>query len=180
MDSTAAIWNLNLEQGEWFEEHVARPWILLNRPDAWVTDSRSHKRGGRGKGPRMVRGKDELVLPDFRLDDPVTGESSWLDSKVKNGPFSIEGQGWRRFHSLDPMAYVKYIDLMLTFQHMRFEILLGCAHTNVLWLFDLRGVEPVMHRFDNKHVRKGASLTPCFSTDQMRMVGRWDSTNLPR
>ena len=179
LDQQRDPWTLNLEQGEWFEEHVARPWLLKNRPDLWITDSRNHKRRG-GRGPRLVRGDMEIVLPDFRLDDPETGASSWLDSKVKTSPFSIEGQGWRRFHSLDPAAYVKYIDLMLTFQHMGFEVLLGCAHTNILWLFDLRTAEPFMHRFDNKHVRHGASLTPCFATDQMRMVGIWDSTHLPR
>lgn len=172
-------WDLNLEQGEWFEDNVARPWLLKNRPDAWITDSRNHKRRG-GKGPRLVRGDLEMVLPDFRLDYPLTGASSWLDSKVKMRPFTIRGHRGERFYSLDPRAYVGYIQLMEIFHLMPFEVLLGCAYTNLLWLLDLRSTIPVMHEFDNEHVRNGARLTPCFSTAQMRMVGRWQGDDLPR
>lgn len=172
-------WELNLDQGEWFEENVARPWLLKNRPDAWITDSRNHKRRT-GRGPRLVKSNQELTLPDFRLDDPETGGSSWLDSKVKMRPFTIPRHGTDRFYSLDPRAYLGYIGLMDVFRRMPFEILLGCAYTNVLWLFDLRATIPVMHEFNNEHVKNGARLTPCFSTAQMRMAGKWDSTNLPR
>lgn len=171
-------WELNLEQGEWFEENVTRPWLLKNRANLWLTDSRNHKRRS-GRGPRLVCGKTEIVLPDFRLDDPETGASSWLDSKVKRRPFTISGHPGERFFSLDPRAYIGYARLMDIFRLMPFEILLGCAYTNVLWLFDLRATTPVMHEFNNEHVRNGARLTPCFSTAQMKMVGKWDSTNLP-
>lgn len=172
-------WELKLQQGEWFEENVARPWLLKNRPEAWITDSRNHKRQG-GRGPRLAKQWQELTLPDFRLDVPETGKSSWLDSKLKFNPFVIEGQGNRRFYSLDPLAYQRYLRLMQVFHHMDFEILLGCDHTRVLWLFDLRRAAPVMHEFYNEHTRYRRSLTPCFSTDQMRMVGIWDNSDLPR
>ena len=172
-------WELNLEQGEWFEENVTRPWILKNRPGCWLTDSRNHRRYG-GRGPRLVRGDAEMVLPDFRLDDPGTGKSSWLDSKVKMRPFTIRDCPGERFYSLDPRAYLSYTQLMEIFHLMPFEVLLGCAYTNLLWLLDLRETIPVMHEFNNEHVRNGASLTPCFSTAQMRMVGRWRGDDLPR
>lgn len=175
----SSSWDLNLEQGEWFEENVARPWLLKNRPAAWITDSRNHKRRG-GKGPRLVRGTQEMVLPDFRLDDPATGSSSWLDSKVKMRPFTIPGHPGERFFSLDPRTYRGYVELMGVFHRMPFEILMGCAYTNIIWLFDLRSIVPVMHEFNNEHVRNGARLTPCFSTSQMKIVGKWDSTDLPR
>lgn len=172
-------WELNLEQGEWFEENVTRPWILRNRPNIWLTDSRNHKRRS-GKGPRLIKGGREIVLPDFRLDDPETGHSSWLDSKVKMRPFSIPGHSGERFYSLDPRAYVGYLELMDVFHRMPFEVLLGCAYTNLVWLLDLRTTVPVMHEFDNEHVRAGARLTPCFSTAQMRLAGRWNGEHLPR
>lgn len=172
-------WTIRLAQGEWFEENVTRPWLLKNRTSWWVTDTRNHLRRG-GKGPRMAKGNDELVLPDFRLDDPETGRSSWLDSKVKSQPFRIDGHPGQLFYSLDPMGYQKYTKLMRIFKHMPMEILMGCTETHILRLIDLRSAIPVMHEFNNQHVRYGRRLTPCFSTDQMQTVGLWSSKGMPR
>ena len=172
-------WEKNLEQGEWFETNVTRPWLLKNRSNWWITDSRNHIRLG-GKGPRLVKGKEELVLPDFRLDNPETGESGWLDSKLKNRPFSIAKYRGEKFYSIDPHSYMRYRLLMSIFKHMKFEILLGCAYTNIIWLLDLSNNQPIMHEFQNKFVRNNLSATPCFSTSMMIMSGRWNSNLLPK
>jgi hypothetical protein len=171
-------WELNLEQGEWFEENVTRPWIHRHRPGWWITDSRNHQRR-HGRGPRMVCGDEELVLPDFRLDDPATGRGMWIDSKLKKRPFSIPGRQGERFYSLDPAAYTGYQRLMVIFNHMPFEVIIGCSYTNIIWLLDLFQAQPLMHEFDNQYVKRGQHLTPCFSTTQMRMVGRWNVCDLP-
>jgi hypothetical protein len=172
-------WQKNLEQGEWFEAHVAKPWLIENRSDWWITDSRNHTRIG-GKGPRMTKGKNELVLPDFRLDNAETGESRWFDSKMKKQPFSISGYYGEKFYSIDPRSYKDYQTLMQIFPKMDFDILLGCAWTNKIWLFNLRVTTPVMHQFKNNFVRNSNGLTPCFSTKFMTLVGTWNSNLMPK
>lgn len=172
-------WASNLVQGEWFETHVAKKWLQNHRPEWWLTDSRNHVRFG-GKGPRLTKGAQELVIPDFRLDNPDTGESGWLDAKMKSKPFSLHAYQGEKFYSIDPKTYRDYSKICSIFKHMQFEILLGCCYTNLLYIFDLKKCQPVIHSFENQFVRYGRNETPCFSTAQMKVIGRWDSSLLPK
>lgn len=172
-------WELNIKKGEWFETHVAKEWLQKHRSEWWITDARNHVRLG-GKGPRLQRNGEEITIPDFRLDNSETGESKWLDAKMKAKPFSLPQHHGERFYSLDPKTYRDYLKLCKVFKHMQFEILLGCAYTNLLYIFDIRNSQPIIHFFQNQYVRHGNNETPCFSTTDMKVVGRWDSRLLPK
>lgn len=172
-------WELNIKQGEWFETHVAKEWLKKHMHDWWITDARNHMRFS-GKGPRLQRNSEEITIPDFRLDQSETGVSKWLDAKMKSKPFTLPNRPGERFYSLDPKTYRDYIKLSNVFKHMQFEILLGCAYTNLLLIFDIRTSEPVIHVFNNQYVRNNNNATPCFSTKDMKVVGRWNSSLLPK
>lgn len=174
-------WEKSIVQGEWFEENVAKPWIAANRNSWWITDSRNHKRDGKSGGPKLTRNGNEITLPDFRLDDPTTGSSSWLDAKYKGTVFTIPGfSKGIKFVSLDTKAYADYKKVIDTFTYMPFEILFGIKFTKKLYLLDFKTVKPVWHMFDNGYVRKGDALTPCYSLKDMIEVDDWDPANMPQ
>lgn len=172
-------WEKDLERGDWFEEHVTRPWLLKNRSEWWITDTRNHKRYGKRGGPKLVRNGEELVLPDFRLDLPNDNISSWLDAKMKTNWITLDIDPTMRYYSLDPDAYDKYRKLVTEFPNMKFEILLGCARSCKLWLFDFRIATPTWHSFKNAFTRNNKDLTPCYPVSEMQSVGMWPAYNLP-
>ena len=107
-------WELNLAQGEWFEDHVAQPWLLENWTDWWITDCRLEKKSTLG-GPK-IRSKDEtLTLPDFRLDRADTSQTVWVDAKYKKKTFLLDKYPGEYFYSIDPRSYQDYVNFMNTF-----------------------------------------------------------------
>lgn len=169
----------NLADGNWFQINVAGPWLTRTRSDCYITPT-STDTNPKYKGPRLYKGTDEIILPDFRWDNPTTKDSGWVDAKMKKCPFSIKGRWGEKFYSIDPKKYNEYQKLCRVFHYMSFEILLGCQETGLLYNFDFTKCQPVMHFFDNQFVRGGRNETPCYSTATMTVVGRWDSHQVPK
>ena len=74
-------WEISLEQGEWFEDNVALPWMYNTFPEWWITDCRLEKKSLLG-GPKMRNATQTLTLPDFRLDNAGTNQTVWIDAKI--------------------------------------------------------------------------------------------------
>jgi hypothetical protein len=172
-------WEKNLKEGNWFQRHIAYPWLIRHRPQYFITPT-STDTNPINKGPKLYRGSDAITLPDFRLDDPMTKESRWLDAKMKKSPFSLPSRRGEKFYSIDPRTYKEYLKICTVFNYMPFEILLGCQETKLLYNFDLTKCKPTMHFFQNKYVRSGNNETPCFNTLDMKIVGRWDPSHISK
>lgn len=166
-------WELNLAQGEWFEDNVAQPWLLENWINWWITDCRLEKKSTLG-GPRMRKKDQTLVLPDFRLDNSDTGQTVWIDAKYKKQAFSIPGQKTTKFYSIDQRSYSDYKTFMNIWKIAEFFVLIGSGNKN-LYLLDLKNINPIWHYFDNNY---GKGYTPCFSEKHMILVGTWNPTNM--
>lgn len=171
-------WQLNLAQGEWFEDNVAQPWLIENWTDWWITDCRLEKKSQMG-GPKIRNKNKVLTLPDFRLDNAGTGETVWIDAKYKKRTFLLDKYPGEYFYTIDSRTYQDYINFMNTFSQASFYILIGARSTKGLYILDLRKKKPVWHEFHNKYVRNGRSWTPCFGEMSLEPVGTWDPTGMP-
>lgn len=174
----ASNWELNLAQGEWFEDNVAQPWLLENWTDWWLTDCRLEKKSSLG-GPKIRNKNQTLVLPDFRLDHVDTGRTIWIDAKYKKKTFILDKYPGEYFYSIDPRSYQDYVRFMDTFKQSEFFILIGARKTKNLYILNLRAHKPVWHEFNNQYVRYSRNLTPCFPEAALAFVGSWDPTQMP-
>lgn len=171
----------DLMRGDWFEENVSTPWILLNKKDYWIDETRLHNKPKNKKGgPRLSKNGLEIILPDYRCDNPNTGELLWIDSKLKKKSFKLDSNPGEYYYSIDPRSYRDYQILLTEFKKTRLEILLGCERTKRLMLFDLTKVKPIWHQFHNEYTRYKWTLTPCFAETDMTVVGSWDPNEMYR
>lgn len=171
-------WEKSIAQGEWFEENIAKPWLITNRPDHWITDTRNHKRNGTS-GPKIFNGTVNITLPDFRLDDPAGNNNGWIDAKYKKSTFYINRDRQIKYVSLDPKAYYEYSKIVNLFPNMTFDIFYGIGVLQTLYLLDFKNLKPVWHMFDNDHVRYNNGLTPCYPISALINVGIWNPTLMP-
>lgn len=172
-------WELNLAQGEWFEDNVAQPWLLETWNDWWITDCRLEKKSTLG-GPKIRNKYQTLTLPDFRLDHANNGQTIWIDAKYKKRTFRLDKYPGEYFYSIDPRSYQDYVNFMNTFKQCEFFILIGSRKTKGLYMLNLRAVDPIWHEFDNEYVRSGRNLTPCFGEETLTHVGTWDPHQMPQ
>ena len=168
-------WSLNLKQGDWFEDHIAYPWILRNIPDYFISRCSRNKKESTG-GPRLTKLNVSLVLPDFRLDSSETSNSIWIDSKLKSKAFTLIGRPNEKFYSLDTRAHREYTELLDVFKSIPLLIFLGNVRDKTLWTFNFGKTTPTWHTFDNQY---GRDSTPCYSESQMEFIGNWDPEGLP-
>lgn len=171
-------WEISLEQGEWFEDNVALPWLLKIFPTWWITDCRLEKKSKFG-GPKMRNATRTLTLPDFRMDNAETNQTIWIDAKYKSRSYTLDKYPGDYFTTIDPRSYQEYMEFMEIWPTADFWILFGRRSTRLLYVMNLRTAEPVMHYYDNENVRMGRNLTPCFSEKYLEPVGRWNPRKMP-
>jgi len=169
-------WSLNLKQGDWFEDHIAYPWILKNIPDYFISRCSRNKKESTS-GPRLTKVGKSLVLPDFRLDSEINGNSIWIDSKLKSKSFSISSRPGEKFYSIDIRAFNDYTELLSVFKSIPLLIFLGNVTDKTLWTFNFGTTIPTWHTFNNQY---GKGPTPCYSESQMECLGTWNTTGLPK
>ena len=114
-------WEISLEQGEWFEDNVALPWMYNTFPEWWITDCRLEKKSLLG-GPKMCNATQTLTLPDFRLDNAETNQTIWIDAKYKARSYKLDKHPGDCFTTIDPRSYQEYLDFIKIWPRVDFYI----------------------------------------------------------
>lgn len=97
-----------LKEGMAFEDNYARPVLLSLFPDYWVESTHSHKTYSYS-GPVMENTKHgRIILPDFRLYEPIKRHMILAEAKYRKRYFHIPGNGTASFVAIDAEAYYNY------------------------------------------------------------------------
>lgn len=129
-----------LREGMVFEDAVARSLILRLFPDHWIESTHSHKTYSYS-GPVIENiNLGKIVIPDFRLFNPVDRSMVMIEAKYRDKYFHIPGYGVTRFVAIDGKSYENYT---------KASSLLGAK---ILYLFGVAGTGNV-YLFENYDVR---------------------------
>lgn len=128
-----------LQVGENFENRYAMPFLLSAYPDYWMEATHDYK-VGQYVGPRIQRfNHQHIVLPDFRLFNPLNGHNIMFEAKFKSKPFSIKGQTGKSFIAIEHDKVKQYQTAAEIYRSdLRFIIgceSLGSMHICDNWIF---------------------------------------------
>jgi len=101
--------SVTLAAGMSFEDNVVRPLLIDTFSEYWIESTHSHKTYGYC-GPVMEnKSLGIIVLPDFRLINPVTKHTILVEAKFKNKTFYIPGQKTKTFVAIETSKYNDYV-----------------------------------------------------------------------